>query len=261
LATAERLTISKRARVWVTADLKEAFARVPVPRLLDVVRKYLRSDELVKFIGTVLGQATVPGLRQGGPLSPLLLNLYLHHFLDRPWHKLRPDVPLIRYADDILLICRNSREAKSAYDELASLLSPSRMILRDRRDDAIRCLSPERPALWLGFRIERGAKGLDFMLTEESWFSLAEQIGLAHEQPNSPIRAFQTIWGWVFQQGPCYSTVDNCVYERIANIAGKCRFDEIPGQHELMDLWRRAYHVWRKIRKEASDEGPSPARR
>ena len=44
--------------------------------------------------------------READPLSPLLLNLYLHHLLDVRWRTLHPDSPLLRYADDLLLLCR-----------------------------------------------------------------------------------------------------------------------------------------------------------
>jgi retron-type reverse transcriptase len=70
-------------RVWVTADLRDAFCRVPLERLMDVLRYYVGSDDVVAFVRQVLGGAATPGLRQGGPMSPLLLTLYLHHVLDR----------------------------------------------------------------------------------------------------------------------------------------------------------------------------------
>ena len=61
----------KRATFWVD-------------RLLAVLRKYFDDDERMAFLKTVIQPDKTPGLRQGSPLSPLLLNLYLHHTLDRP---------------------------------------------------------------------------------------------------------------------------------------------------------------------------------
>ena len=61
----------KRATFWVD-------------RLLAVLRKYFDDDERMAFLETVIQPDKTPGLRQGSPLSPLLLNLYLHHTLDRP---------------------------------------------------------------------------------------------------------------------------------------------------------------------------------
>src|SRR5205823_8229903 len=170
LALADRLTHDKGRDVWVAADIRDAFGSVPINRLLDIVRVYLPDDGLLCFLKAILGGAKNPGLRQGGPLSPLLLNLYLHHHLDRKWRRLHPDVPLLRYADDILLMCRTQAEARKAHDDLVELLLPAGMLVKgDRKSDVV-TLTPERPALWLGFHFEkRGKKGLRVLVAEKSW--------------------------------------------------------------------------------------------
>src|SRR5262249_46045260 len=118
LALAERLARSKGLWCWVAVDIKDAFGSVPLNRLLDVVGKYLPDGELVKFLKVVLGGSKRPGLRQGGALSPLMLNLYLHHLLDTRWRELHPELPLLRYADDLLIVCPSREQAHEAYDEL-----------------------------------------------------------------------------------------------------------------------------------------------
>ena len=114
LASATKLLGEDQRKVWVTEDVQDAFLNVPLPRLLQIVKKYVHAEDLTQFIGKVLGNASTSGLRQGGSLSPLLLNLYLHHHLDKPWRREHPDVPLIRVADDILLLCRTVEEARHA---------------------------------------------------------------------------------------------------------------------------------------------------
>ena len=53
---------------------------------------------------------TVSGTPQGGVISPLLSNIYLH-FLDSVWQRQCAEVgTLVRYADDFVVLCR-SREA------------------------------------------------------------------------------------------------------------------------------------------------------
>src|SRR5205823_1907836 len=78
LALAEQLARSESRWMWVAVDIKDAFGSVPLQRLLDITKKYLPDDKLIAFLKTVVGGAKLPGLRQDGPLSPLLLNLYLH---------------------------------------------------------------------------------------------------------------------------------------------------------------------------------------
>ncbi|MEN8670064.1 MAG: group II intron reverse transcriptase/maturase, partial [Ketobacter sp.] len=58
------------------------------------------------------------GTPQGGPLSPVLANLFLHYALDR-WLTVRhPDIPFCRYADDGILRCRSEREAQYLHSQL-----------------------------------------------------------------------------------------------------------------------------------------------
>src|SRR5262245_28500151 len=102
LALAEHLAHSKGLWSWVAVDIKSAFNCVPLKRLLDIVGKPLPDEELVNFLKVILSGSKQPGLRQGGPLSPMLLNIYLHHLLDAPWRDLHPHLPLLRYADDVL---------------------------------------------------------------------------------------------------------------------------------------------------------------
>ena len=51
------------------------------------------------------------GIIQGSPLSPLLANIYLHSF-DKAMT--RAGIPLVRYADDLLLLCRSEGRARYA---------------------------------------------------------------------------------------------------------------------------------------------------
>src|SRR5262249_52644623 len=60
LAVAGRYLVAGGRPVWVAEDLKDAFLNVPLPRLLQVVRKYLVADDLVELIGRILGGASTP---------------------------------------------------------------------------------------------------------------------------------------------------------------------------------------------------------
>jgi hypothetical protein len=195
LALAERYLVQEGRTVWVTEDLKDAFLNVPLVRLLQVVKKYLGADDVVALLGTVLGNAKTPGLRQGGPLSPLLLNLYLHHFLDRPWRKRRPDTPLIRVADDILLPCRRLKEAKQAHAALTALLTPAGMPVKLGFDKAVCRLAAGQSGDWLGFRVARAQKALVVGIAERAWERLADRIAHAHEAPQSALVAAAVIRG------------------------------------------------------------------
>ncbi|EGO8362177.1 hypothetical protein EYW98_23200, partial [Escherichia coli] len=59
------------------------------------------------------------GTPQGGVISPVLANLFLHYVFDK-WLTLRyPGVPWCRYADDGLVHCVNKQQAEELRDKLA----------------------------------------------------------------------------------------------------------------------------------------------
>lgn len=74
--------------------------------------------------------------------------------------------------------------------------------------------SPATPA---ATRRSRWTAGLD-----SAWRRLDEYLTLAHERPDSPVRAAATINGWIDQMGPCYPfTKQVPVYNKLAALAGK----------------------------------------
>jgi len=247
LARAERLTCRAGLWVWVPEDIKDAFNQVPLCRLLDVVKRYLPDEGIVRLIERVIDTGSKRGLRQGAPLSPLLLNLYLHHHLDRPWRKHHADVPLIRVADDLLLLCRDRQTAETVYADLEKLLRPAGMPLKGTPLTTIRELDRGESANWLGFRIAHSGagKGMEFHLTEKSWLSLEHKLALAHTEPDAPIRAVEIIEGWTAQQGPCYPQLQlHDAYAKISRTALRYGYDEIPSPEEIDTDWRAAHARW-----------------
>jgi RNA-directed DNA polymerase len=90
--------------------------RISDRRLLALLRAFLRAG--VMESGSVRREVT--GTPQGGPLSPLLCNVYLHR-LDRAWRGAYGR--LIRYADDALVMCRSKGQAVAALARLTVLLA------------------------------------------------------------------------------------------------------------------------------------------
>ncbi|MDF2741990.1 MAG: hypothetical protein K0S88_3360, partial [Actinomycetia bacterium] len=62
----------------------------------------------------------VTGTPQGGVISPVLCNVYLHR-LDRAWRSAHGT--LVRYADDLLVLCRSRGQAQAALARLRALLA------------------------------------------------------------------------------------------------------------------------------------------
>jgi len=251
LASAEWYSVAQQRRYWVTEDVQDAFLTVPLPCLLQVVQKHLVDEELVQLVGQIIGNAPTPGLRQGGALSPLLLNLYLHHFLDRKWAKLHPAIPLIRVADDLLLCCRTRAEARQAHADLSALLLPAGLKLKGDDRTAVHALTPHDPADWLGFTLTRRKHSLGIQIAAKAWDRLPEKLYLCHEKPDAPFRAGAVITGWLTEMGPTFRYEDrDQVYARMLEIAQEQAFAEIPSWAVAVGLWQLAYARWRKLRKQ-----------
>jgi group II intron reverse transcriptase/maturase len=105
---------------WVVdADLKSYFDTIPHDKLLLTVQSKVIDRSVVKLISMWLKagvmedmsvRAVTTGTPQGGVISPLLANLYLH-WLDQTWDRRKfgeraHDAHLVRYADDFVILCK-----------------------------------------------------------------------------------------------------------------------------------------------------------
>lgn len=232
---------------WVSEDLRNAFARVPLASVVDVLGRYLavrnHDHPLMRFIGALLSGASGPGLRQGSPLSPFLLNVYLDHHLDRVWRKRYPQWPLIRYVDDVLVVCRTRSEAVEAHAALSDLLRPKAMLTKHGRVRAVRALDPRRPVAWLGFIFHRSRVGaLRVRPGERGWENLAVAVA---EPGLTPIEVEDRIADWLIAFAPAYLHCNRrAVYARLSAIATEAGVDDFVPREQVMAYWQRYYAQW-----------------
>ena len=91
--------------------------RVSDRRVQKLVRKWLTADVMEDGVTS----QTVSGTPQGGVISPLLANIYLHR-LDAAWAE-QGHGTLVRYADDAVILCRTQAEAEAALALVGEILA------------------------------------------------------------------------------------------------------------------------------------------
>ena len=93
--------------------------RISDRRVLKLLRQWLRAGVMEN--GAVTAQLS--GTPQGGVISPLLSNIYLH-VLDETWHRTCQHLGvLVRYADDFVIVCQTKAKLREATRRVKSILA------------------------------------------------------------------------------------------------------------------------------------------
>ena len=88
------------------------------------------------------------GTPQGGVISPLLANLYLHYAFDTWMQRHRPNIPFERYADDIVCHCRSEEEAQSLLNDLQERLTECKLQLHPVKTQVVYCKDGKRRGIY-----------------------------------------------------------------------------------------------------------------
>jgi group II intron reverse transcriptase/maturase len=122
---------SWRGRRWVVeTDIADCFSAIPHEELMHAVEERVSDQAVLKLLRAMLRAGVmeqglvrreVTGTPQGGVVSPLLANVYLHR-IDRAWSSREHGI-LVRYADDAIVMCASRQQAEAALGRLTALLA------------------------------------------------------------------------------------------------------------------------------------------
>ena len=231
------------------ADLKGYFDSIPHDKLMKALEARIADQQVLKLIRKWLqapiwepGKPMKPndkGTPQGGVISPLLANLYMHWF-DKAFHG--PEGPatwakatLVRYADDFVIMARYMTKRIETWTETL-LQGRFGLTINKEKTKIVDLEKPKQELLFLGFSMKlvepRRISGRKFCFTTPSKKSLKkarEKIReLTHvENGYKPIQTivaqlnlFLRGWGQYFRKGhpsAAFGKVNNYTDERMYN--------------------------------------------
>jgi len=149
-----------RERNWkyhwaIDLDIKGFFDTLDHELLMKAVRKHCSEKWMVLYIERWLkskvvypdGHAEEPvsGTPQGGVISPLLANLYLHYASDRWISTKYPEVKFERYADDIIVHCKSENEAKKLLEAIRDRMQECKLELHPVKTKIVCCEKRKYP--------------------------------------------------------------------------------------------------------------------
>lgn len=141
---------------WVVEfDIKGAFDNIDHELLMKAVRHHVKVKWAILYIERWLQAPTLnvdnileprtQGTPQGGVISPLLMNLFMHYAFDIWISKTSPKCPFARYADDAVVHCHSEAQAKYLLRAIESRLKKCKLTMHPTKSKIVYCKDSNRP--------------------------------------------------------------------------------------------------------------------
>ena len=157
--SAKQAVAITRDRCWrydwvVEFDIKAAFDQIDHGLLMKAVRTHVKEDWILLYIERWLVApfemqdgaqlARERGTPQGGVISPLLMNLFMHYAFDTWMYRTSPNCPFARYADDAVVHCRSERQAQYVMQSIADRLASCGLLMHPEKSRVVYCKDSNR---------------------------------------------------------------------------------------------------------------------
>lgn len=136
---------------WVLdLDITGFFDNIDHELLLQALERHVKEPWIKMYIKRWLKTSVVgedgelqesqdKGTPQGGVISPLLANLFLHYVLDKWLKRVHKQVEFVRYADDVIIHCQSRREGEEVLARVKERLRACRLSLNERKTQIVCC--------------------------------------------------------------------------------------------------------------------------
>jgi RNA-directed DNA polymerase len=148
-----------RKRCWrsnwvLDLDIKGFFDNIDHELMMRAVRKHTRENWVLLYVERWLkapiemqdGSHVLPekGTPQGGVVSPLLANLFLHYAFDKWMDREFPSIPFERFADDGVCHCKSRAQAEKLKRSLIARMAEVRLELHPEKTKIVYCKDEDR---------------------------------------------------------------------------------------------------------------------
>ena len=241
---------------WIVdADVSGFFDNIDHGCLRDILKQRVNDGGVLRFIGKWLnagvleGQSlTYPesGSPQGGVISPMLSNIYLHHVLD-DWFvndvqpRLKGQVFLIRFADDFVIGCEEESDAHRVLAVLPKRFGRFGLTIHPEKTKLIAFSKPGPQGT------PKGGNGtFDFLGFTHYWATSRKGYWVIKRKTMRKRlkRAIMAVWQW------CRANMHRPIVEQYKvlcqKLRGHCQYYGLRANHKaLSTMYRRAQIAWR----------------
>ncbi|MGH9606243.1 MAG: group II intron reverse transcriptase/maturase [Terracidiphilus sp.] len=159
--SAKQAVAATRKRCWqyawvVEFDIKSAFDQIDHGLLMKAVRSHIKEGWILLYIErwltapfeTTDGERVTRqrGTPQGGVVSPILMNLFMHYTFDAWMKRTHPSCPFARYADDAVVHCRSQKQAEEVMQSIALRLAECGLTMHPDKSKVVYCKDDKRTA-------------------------------------------------------------------------------------------------------------------